>query len=66
MFPYCLWSGIGPIEDLETGLLEEALKALSEKTAGHWTLWYREGMTAKLVAIWMPQAGIFHDFIEAI
>lgn len=56
---YYLWSGVGAIEDLPdaeplTDTPAKALKALMDKSVGHWTLWLREGYRAVLVAVWVP------------
>jgi len=54
---YYLWNGIGAIEDLDDcdGDIEKACQELAAKTSGCWTLWRREGYSAKLVAIHLPE-----------
>lgn len=55
MKSYYLWSGTGAIEDLEDCTsCDEAVKELKFKTAGDWTLWQRDGMNVRLVAIYIP------------
>lgn len=58
-----LWCGIGAIEDLEVLDLDDALRILREKTFGDWALWYREGMTSKLIAVHKTATGEVHVFV---
>jgi hypothetical protein len=71
---YYLWNGIGAIEDLDCSTLDEAVQELNSKVIGDWTLWQRDGMKARLVAINLPdqreirtgrfgRAGIFEEFV---
>lgn len=61
-----LWSGIGEIEDLDNLDLDDALRVLREKKAGDWTLWYREGFTAKLVGVHKTASGEIHVFVPEV
>lgn len=73
---YYLWNGIGAIEDLDDcdDNIEQATQELNAKKSGCWTLWRREGLGAKLVAIHLPEQidhrtgrfgghGIFEEFV---
>lgn len=71
---YYLWNGIGEIEDLDCSTLEEAVEELASKVVGDWTLWQRNGMNARLVAIHLPNQmesrigrnggmGVFEEFV---
>lgn len=55
---YYLWSGIGAIEDLEDVDNDyEARRRLQAMVSGHWTLWKREGLNARLLGVKLCDLG---------
>lgn len=63
MSSYYLWRGVDAIEDLEDCETDQQARAALEKqTGGDWTLWKREGMTARLLGVKLCGSGETFQF----